>query len=82
MFPNIHGLLPMTLVGPVYLAGPDKPGSSCLGAHVEVQQGMAFSFEPAAIAGQFAHAKVGATAVVTADGLNVINKIGIHVREI
>lgn len=82
MFPNIHGLLPMTLVGPVYLAGPDKPGSICLGAHVEVKEGMAFSFEPSARTGKFAHAKVGATAVVMADGLNVINNIGTRVREI
>ena len=82
MFPHIHNILPMTLVGPVYIGGPDKPGSLCLGAHIEIKEGMAFSFEPAARTGQFAEAKVGATAVVTADGLNVINKIGTRVQQI
>lgn len=82
MFPMIHGLLPMTLVGPTYIAGPDKPGGPCLGAHVEVKEGMAFSFEPAAISGKFAQARVGGTAVVTADGLNMINKLGKRVHEV
>ena len=82
MFPMIHGLLPMTLVGPTYIAGPDNPGGPCLGAHVEIKEGMAFSFEPAARVGQFAEARVGGTAVVTADGLNMLNKIGLRVREV
>lgn len=82
MFPHIHGILPMTLVGPVYIGGPDKPGSLCLGAHVEIREGMAFSFEPAARTGEFAEAKVGGTAVVTADGLNMINRIGTRVQQI
>lgn len=80
--PHIHGILPMTLVGPVYLKGPDNPGSKCLGADVVVQEGMAFSFEPAARVGPFAEAKVGATAVVTADGLDVYNSIGTRVQQI
>ena len=82
MFPMIHGLLPMTLVGPTYIAGPNNPGGPCLGAHVEITEGMAFSFEPAARSGKFAEARVGGTAVVTADGLNMINKLGTRVHEV
>ena len=79
--PHIHGLLPMTLVGPVF-PGENAPGSRTLGAGVVVQEGMIFSFEPGAREGPMAEAKVGATAIVTADGLNVINTIGTRVQQV
>ena len=79
--PHIHGLLPMTLVGPVF-PGENAPGSRTLGADVEVQEGMVFSFEPGARQGPMAEAKVGATAVVTADGLEVFNTIGTRVQRV
>lgn len=79
--PHIHGLLPMTLVGPVF-PGENAPGSQTLGADVVVQEGMVFSFEPGAREGRTAEAKVGATAIVTANGLNVINTIGTRVQQV
>ncbi len=79
--PHIHGLLPMVLVGPVF-PGENAPGSRTLGADVEVQEGMLFSFEPSANQGRTASAKVGATAVVTADGLRLFNTIGTRVRKV
>ena len=51
-------------------------------ADVVVQEGMVFSFEPGARQGPMAEAKVGATAIVTADGLNVINEIGTRVQQV
>ena len=79
--PQIHGLLPMTILGPVY-DGPQSEGSRTLGADAEIQEGMIFSFEPSALSGASAEAKVGATAIVTADGLNVINTIGTRVQRV
>lgn len=79
--PHIHGLLPMTLVGPVF-PGENAPGSRTLGADVIVQEGMVFAFEPGAREGPMAEAKVGSTAIVTADGLNVINTIGTRVQQV
>ena len=79
--PHIHGLLPMILVGPVFPA-ENAPGSRTLGADVEVQEGMLFSFEPGANEGRMASAKVGATAVVTADGLDIFNTIGTRVQQV
>lgn len=80
--PLIHGIMPMTLVGKLYLKGPDNPSSKVMGEDVVIQEGMAFSYEPAARLGPAAQAKVGATAVVTADGLDVYNTIGTRVQQI
>ncbi len=74
-------VLPMLLVGPVF-PGENAPGSRTLGADVEVQEGMLFSFEPSAHEGPMASAKVGATAVVTADGLDIYNTIGTRVQQV
>lgn len=79
--PQIHGLLPMTILGPVF-DGPDMEGAATLGADVTVEEGMVFSFEPSARQGPSAEAKVGATAIVTADGLDVINQIGTRVQRV
>ena len=79
--PHIHGLLPMTLVGPVF-PGENAPGSRTLGADVELQEGMVFSFEPGARQGPMAEAKVGATGVVTAGGAEVWNTIGTRVQQV
>ena len=79
--PHIHGLLPMTLVGPVF-PGESAPGSRTLGADVELQEGMVFSFEPGARQGPMAEAKVGATGVVTAGGAEVWNTIGTRVQQV
>ena len=43
---------------------------------------MLFSFEPGANEGRMASAKVGATAVVTADGLDIFNTIGTRVQQV
>ena len=43
---------------------------------------MVFSFEPSARSGPREEAKVGATAIVTADGLNVIDRIGMRVQRV
>ncbi len=79
--PHIHSMLPMILVGPVF-PGENAAGSRTLGADVEVQEGMLFSFEPSAHGGPMASAKVGATAVVTTDGLDVFNTIGTRVQQV
>ena len=77
--------LPMFMVGPVYNMPPPFQPSKCIGADVVIQEGMAFSFEPGARLGfgpTGKHAKVGATALITADGINVINKLGLRMHRV
>ncbi len=84
-FPQIHGLMPMFMAGPVYNAPPPFQPSKTIGADMEVKPGMAFSFEPGARRGfgpGSGHVKVGATAIVTEEGLDIHNQIGLRMQRI
>ena len=84
-FPQIHGLMPMFMAGPVYNAPPPFQPSKTIGADVEVKPGMAFSFEPGARQGfgpGSGHVKVGATAIVTETGLDIHNEIGLRMQRV
>lgn len=84
-FPQIHGLMPMFMAGPVYNAPPPFQPSKTIGADLEVKPGMAFSFEPGARRGigpGSGHVKVGATAIVTETGLDIHNEIGLRMQRV
>ena len=84
-FPQIHGLMPMFMAGPVYNAPPPFQPSKTIGAEIEIKPGMAFSFEPGARRGfgpGGGHVKVGATAIVTEIGLEIFNEIGLRMQRI
>ena len=84
-FPQIHGLMPMFMAGPVYNAPPPFQPSKTIGADIEVKPGMAFSFEPGARRGfgpGSGHVKVGATAIVTETGLDIHNEIGLRMQRV
>ncbi|MYF70142.1 MAG: M24 family metallopeptidase [Proteobacteria bacterium] len=84
-FPQIHGLMPMFMAGPVYNAPPPFQPSKTIGADIEVKPGMAFSFEPGARLGigpGSGHVKVGATSIVTESGLDIHNELGVRMQRI
>lgn len=84
-FPQIHGLLPMFMVGNVYANEPPAQSSKVIGADVVIKPDMAFSFEPGARRGKApmgSQVKLGCTAIIQEDGLEVLNTLGLNMQRL
>jgi Xaa-Pro dipeptidase len=84
-FPQIHGLRPMFMVGPVYNFPPPFVPSRTLGADVIIKEGMVLSFEPGARKGMGpggGQVRVGSTCVITKDGPHMFNTLGQQLQRV
>jgi Xaa-Pro aminopeptidase len=84
-FPQLHGLRPMFMVGPVYNYPPPFIPSRTLGADVIMKENMIMSFEPGARKGagpEGGQVKVGGTCLITRDGPRMFNTIGQRMQRV
>ena len=84
---GVHNFLrnllgPMFMVGPVANFPPPFVPSTTIGADYEIKENQIFSFEPGARVGLRDQVKVGATALVTSDGLEIWNEIGTRMQRV
>ena len=78
-FPHIHSLMPLALVGPVRQPGPDQV---IRGADIVLQPGIALSFECGAFSSRFDEVRLGGTGVVTENGFEMFNTLGLELHSV
>jgi Xaa-Pro aminopeptidase len=78
-FPHIHSVMPLSIVGPVGQGGPYEPAR---GADIVLQPGMALSFECGARNSPRDEVRLGGTGVVTEDGFEMFNTLGLELHSV
>ena len=81
-FPQIHGLNPIILVGPVGYPPFPATYSKTLGGDIVLKAGMTLSFEPGARKGMVAQVKIGGSGIVTETGFKMFNTLGLNLQRI
>lgn len=79
-FPNIHSVMPLALVGPV--GGRGSSYTETRGGDIVLQPGMALSFECGARSSPFDEVRLGGTGVVTEDGFEMYNSLGLELHSV
>jgi Xaa-Pro aminopeptidase len=79
-FPQMHGIGPIALVGPVGRGPKGDTYSETLGADIVLRPGIMLSLENGARQFRKAEVRVGGTGVVTENGFDLFNTLGRELR--